>query len=286
LTIIEEINRATTQLSAAGISTARLDAEVLLRQVLDRDRAWVLAHGKDTFDARHQIMFEQLVNRRGKREPLQHITGRQEFWGLEFLVSPDVLIPRPETELLIESTLKEASGSASLLIIDLCTGSGCIAVSLAKALPDSRIIATDKSEKALAVARANARTHKVSERIRFLQGDLFEPLTELDIRGKVDIMASNPPYVPEGLLCILQPEVRDHEPEMALVSGPEGTEIHQKIIDAASQYLKHGGALIMEMGIGQAETVRAMVRLSGAYQSVEVLKDLAGIDRVIVAGKA
>lgn len=285
LTIIEEINRATIPLSAAGVTNARLDAEVLLAHIIKKDRVWLITHRDDTLDERAQRDFDEAIQRRTKREPLQYIIGNQEFWGLEFLVTPDVLIPRPETELIIESSLKAASGAAPLTIIDLCTGSGCIAVSLAKELPESRIIATDLSEKALAVARENARRHGVSGRIRYLEGDLFEPLEKLDIRGQIDIMVSNPPYVPEGLLRILQPEVRDHEPERALVSGPEGTELHQKIIDPAPQYLKHGGALIMEMGIGQAGTVREMIRLSGAYASVDILKDLAGIDRVIVAMK-
>ncbi len=285
MTLSEVINRAAADLSARGISNARLDAELLLRHVLGKDRAWVLAHIQDDLDPEQHTAFDRLVSRRKKREPLQYIIGTQEFWGLDFIVTPDVLIPRPETELIIESSLKVASGMESPLIIDLCTGSGCIAVSLAKELPASRILATDKSEKALDVARKNARMNQVSDRIRFLLGDLFEPLDELDIRGKVDIMASNPPYVPEGLLHILQPEVRDHEPEMALIAGLEGTEIHQRIINAAPGYLGNHGSLIMEMGIGQAEMVRQMVIASGTFHAPVILKDLAGIERVIVAKK-
>lgn len=163
-------------MSDRGISNARLDAEVLLRHVLGRDRAWYLAHIQDAFDTEYQTLFDRLISRRGKREPLQYIIGRQEFWGLDFTVTPDVLIPRPETELIIESSLKAVSGTASPLIVDLCTGSGCIAVCLAKELPASRILATDRSEKALDVARENARQHQVSDRVRLLHGDLFEPL--------------------------------------------------------------------------------------------------------------
>jgi len=283
VTLAEAINRAAVTFSDRGISNARLDAELLLRHVLRQDRAWILAHIQDVLDAEHQKVFERLISRRQKREPLQYITGTQEFWGLDFIVTPDVLIPRPETELIVESALRTDSGSASPLIVDLCTGSGCIAVSLAKELPASRVLATDRSENALDVARKNARKHQVSDRIRFFHGDLFEPLDELDIRGRVDIMVSNPPYVPDGLLCILQPEVRDYEPELALVAGPEGTEIHQRIIKAAPDYLKHHGSLIMEMGIGQAEKVGQMVRASGAFHAPDILKDLAGIERVIVA---
>jgi release factor glutamine methyltransferase len=286
VTLAEAINKAAATLSHRGISNARLDAELLLRHVLGQDRAWILAHIRDILGAEHQKAFDRLISRREKREPLQYITGIQEFWGLDFIVTPDVLIPRPETELIVESSLRTELGAAeSPLIVDLCTGSGCIAVSLAKELPASRILATDRSEKALDVARQNARKHEVSARIRFFHGDLFEPLDELDIRGRVDIMVSNPPYVPDGILHILQPEVRDHEPELALVAGPEGTEIHQRIINAAPEYLRHHGSLIMEMGIGQAEKVGQMVRASGAFDTPDILKDLAGIERVIVAKK-
>ena len=285
VTLAEAINRAATTLSDRGISNARLDAELLLRHVLGKDRAWVLAHIQDNLGAEHQKAFDHLASRREKREPLQYITGTQEFWGLDFIVTPVVLIPRPETELIIESSLKASSGTASPLIIDLCTGSGCIAVSLAKELPASRVLATDRSKNALDVARGNARKHQVSDRIRFFHGDLFEPLEELDIRRKIDIIASNPPYVPEGLLHMLQPEVRDHEPELALVAGPEGTEIHRRIIDTAPDYLRSHGSLVMEMGIGQAEKVGQMIIASGAFHAPEILKDLAGIERVIVARK-
>ena len=285
VTLAEAINRAAATFSDRGISNPRLDAELLLRHVLGRDRAWILAHIQDVLGAEHQKNFDRLISRREKREPLQYITGTQEFWGLDFIVTPDVLIPRPETELIVESALRTASGAASPLIVDLCTGSGCIAVSLAKELPASRVLAADRSEKALDVARENARKHQVSDRIRFFHGDLFEPLDELDIRGRVYIMASNPPYVPDGLLHMLQPEVKDHEPELALVAGPEGTEIHQRIINAAPDYLRHHGSLIMEMGMGQGEKVGQMVRASGAFQAPDILKDLAGIERVIVAKK-
>ena len=184
----------------------------------------------------------RLIERRAQREPLQYITGRQEFWGLDFMVTPDVLIPRPETELIVETALAACQDrSRPLTIIDLCTGSGCIAISLAKELPAARIFATDTSAKALAVARENARRHGVSDRIRFLEGDLFGPLEELDLQGQVDIIVSNPPYVPSGDRPALQPEVRDYEPELALFAGPEGTEIHRRIIGTAPRFLKKNG---------------------------------------------
>jgi release factor glutamine methyltransferase len=286
LTIIEEINRATIQLSAAGITNARLDAEVLLAHIIRKDRVWLITHRDDALDQKNQREFDEALRRRTQREPLQYIIGNQEFWGLEFKVTPDVLIPRPETELIIEAALAIVQDrNRQLRIIDLCTGSGCIAVSLAKELTSAHVIATDVSERALAVARENARNHGVADRIRYLEGDLFGPLEELDLRGRVDIMASNPPYVRAGDLAALQPEVKDHEPQMALIAGPEGTEIAKRIIRTAPEYLKKNGALIMEMGLGQAEALTRMAEETGAYGKPGILKDLAGIERVIVAKK-
>ncbi len=287
LTIIEEINRATIQLSAAGITNARLDAEVLLAHIIRKDRVWLITHRDDALDDKHQREFDEALRRRTKRDPLQYIIGSQEFWGLEFKVTPDVLIPRPETELIIETALGIVQDrDRQARIIDLCTGSGCIAVSLAKELTSAHVIATDLSERALAVARENARNHGVADRIRYLEGDLFGPLEELDLRGRVDIVVSNPPYVRAGDLAALQPEVKDHEPLMALIAGPEGTEMAKKIIRTAPEYLKKNGALIMEMGLGQAEALTRIAEATGAYDKPGILKDLAGIERVIVLRKA
>ncbi len=262
-----------------------LDAEVLLRFVIGKDRTWVITHAHEPLDADRYRHFAEVVDRRATREPLQYITGKQEFWGIEFIVTPDVLIPRPETELVVESAVRTAGKRPGLTIIDLCTGSGCIAVSLAKELPGARIFATDVSEKALSVARKNARRQDVSDRIRFVEGDLFEPIAELDIRGKVDILTANPPYIRSGDLRGLQPEVRDFEPEIALIAGPRGREIHQIIIEAAPAFLKKRGTLIMEMGEGQADALVKIVNENGSYEPPEILKDLAGIERVIVAQK-
>jgi release factor glutamine methyltransferase len=286
VTISEAIHNAADRLSAAGITNARLDAEVLLAHSIGKDRVWLITHRDDGLDDDHQRAFDDTIRRRTTREPLQHIIGNQEFWGLEFKVTPDVLIPRPETELIIETALEIVRDrNRPVRIIDVCTGSGCIAVSLAKELTAARVIATDASEKALAVARENARDHGVSNRIRYLEGDLFGPLEELDIRGQIDIVVSNPPYVQAGDLPTLQPEVRDYEPQMALIAGPEGTEMAKKIIRIAPEYLMKNGALILEMGMGQAEALIGMAAATGAYGRPEVRKDLAGIERVLVARK-
>lgn len=251
-----------------------------------RDRAWLIIHRDESLDEAHRTLFEDAVSRRARREPLQYITGKQEFWGLEFSVTPDVMIPRPETELVVEAALKiiQTTGSKAT-IIDLCAGSGCISVSLAKETAASLIFATDKSDRALAVARENARKHGVSDRIRLLEGDLFGPLAGLDLHGMADIIVSNPPYVRFGDLPALQPEVRDFEPELALISGPEGTEIQQRIVATAPEFLKKYGALIMEMGQGQSDTLMRIVNDTHRYEIPEIMKDLAGIERVIVARK-
>lgn len=286
MTLAEVINDAALKLATSGVANARLDAEVLLSHIVKKDRAWLFTHIHDELDTESRRVFEAAIQRRAQREPLQYIIGKQEFWGLDLAVTPDVLIPRPETELVVESALKIITRrDQQVTIVDLCTGSGCISVSLAKELPSARIFAADLSDKALAIARENALRHGVSERIRFLEGNLFQPLKELDIRGAVDIIVSNPPYVQSGDHASLQPEVRDFEPELALIAGPRGTEIHQKIINEAPEYLKQHGALIMELGLGQAELLARMAQKTGAYGVPEVLKDLAGIERVIVAKK-
>jgi release factor glutamine methyltransferase len=285
LTIAEVIAAAAGRLSAQGIEDAWLDAEVLLGHVLGRERAWLVAHYPDRFEDPLRLPYEQVIARRAKREPLQYIIGMQEFWGIPFTVTPDVLIPRPETELVVEEALRRNVKVPAPLIVDLCTGSGCIAVSLAKELPEARIFATDRSAAALDIARENARRNGVADRIRCIEGDLFGPLDELDLGERIDIITANPPYVRDGERPGLQPEVRNFEPELALFAGPKGTEVAERIIGGAPRYLRTGGSLIMEMGIGQAATLRTMVEKISSYRAPCILKDLAGIERVIVAEK-
>ncbi len=285
MNISEAIAAAAVRLTSRKVPDARLDAELLLGHALGRDRAWLVAHYPDEMEPRALLVYERLLDRRAAREPLQYITGRQEFWGLEFLVSPAVLVPRPETELVVESALRSLQAVPAPLIIDLCTGSGCIAVSLARELPGSRVFALDRSGDALEAARENARRHAVADRIRLLEGDLFAPLAELDLAGKVDLVSANPPYIRTGELASLQPEVRDFEPEVALIAGPRGTEIAERIIAEAPGCLRGGGCLVMEMGMGQAGELKRFAAGTGLYSAIAILKDLAGIERVIVAKK-
>jgi release factor glutamine methyltransferase len=285
VTIAEAIQKAAMRLSAHKIENARLDAEVLLGHALGRDRAWLLVHMQDQLGDAGQRVYVNYIDRRAGREPLQYITGLQEFWGLPFIVTPDVLIPRPETELVVESAIQRGTTTATPVVVDLCTGSGCIAVSIARGHPQARIFATDRSGAALDIARRNARQNGVADRIRFLEGDLFEPLSETDLVGRIDVIATNPPYIRSDEFPALQPEVRDFEPEMALIAGPDGTEIAERIVNAAPNYLKSGGSLIMEMGMGQTDALRKIIAAAGSYTEPEVLKDLAGIERVIIARK-
>ena len=285
MTIAESIAKAAARLATHKIENSRLDAEVLLGHALNRDWAWLVAHYPDRISDVETRHYERLVERRAVREPLQYITAKQEFWGIDFLVTPEVLIPRPETELVVENALSRLRNVTEPTIIDLCTGSGCIAICLARELPKARVLATDRSAEALAVAKTNALRQGVDQQIRFIEGDLFGPLNVAGLEGSVDVITANPPYVRSSELPGLQPEVRDFEPEMALVSGPAGTEIAERIIAESPGYLKSGGALIMEFGMGQTEALREMIERTAVYAATSVLKDLAGIERVIVAKK-
>jgi release factor glutamine methyltransferase len=286
VTIRETLLEAERALRDRGVPNARFDAELLLAQAVRQNRAWIFAHGTDPLDAGARERFLRAVARRMHREPLQYILGTQEFRGLDFLVTPSVLIPRPETEVVVEAAVGRLRKTAKrTAIIDVCTGSGCIAVAVAKELGNARIFATDRSPEALTVARENARLHDVSERIRFFEGDVFEPLRGADLLRQVDVITANPPYIPSGEFPGLQLEVRDYEPTAALVAGPKGTEIARRIIDEAAGFLTKDGLLILEMGQGQAEELKRAGEAVNAYGGVSILQDPAGIARVLVLRK-
>jgi release factor glutamine methyltransferase len=209
---------------------------------------------------------------------LQHITGRQEFYGLDFTVNRDVLIPRPETEFLVEQVIRLSRGLSAPLIVDVGTGSGCIAIALAVNIPDARIVATDISPAAIEAARANARRHKVEERIEFLAGDLLAPLAGRE--DAIDIIASNPPYVPLSRPDMVQREVRDWEPEVALFGGEEGIDFYRRLLNEGFPFVKAEGWLVCEIGYSQLETIRDMIDPE-AWNLVEVTDDLQGIPRTL-----
>lgn len=223
-----------------------------------------------------------LIKRRAGREPLQYILGTQEFCGLEFHVNPAVLIPRPETELLVEYVAQRIPVVRQATIVDACTGSGCIAVAIAQLRPRTRVIATDLSSLSLSVARQNAARHAVDERITWLEGDLLGALAGQELEGKVDVIVSNPPYIAEVGWATLQPEVRLFEPRSALVAGPRGTELHERLLQEAGRYLSPGGALILEIGSGQARGMRRIVEQTSGYRFHRLVYDEAGLERVVV----
>jgi len=274
------------RLVAAGIDSAALDAEVLLRHVLELAQGELYLRLQDRLGPRNQQQFQESLERRGAREPLAYITGNKEFWSLDFIVTPAVLIPRPETEMLVELALacaRDLPRSQRVKILDIGTGSGAIAVSLAKHLPDSEVWAVDISSAALAVAEANAKRHNVEGRMRFLRGDLFDALDEADTT--FDLILSNPPYIRSAELAELAPEIRDWEPWAALDGGADGLDYYRRIVGAAPSHLTETGILLMEIGSDLAEAVAAIFARTGCYAAASVHRDYAGRNRAVGAAK-
>ena len=274
------LERGTAELERVGISEARFESELLLRHALGCTREWLFARLNEPVAPEVAGHFFQLLERRRSRVPVQHLLGAQEFFGLSFRVTPAVLIPRPETEGVVEEALVELRGRERPRVADVGCGSGCIAIALAKSRPDAEVIAIDTSAAALAVARENARVHAVSERLDFLVGNLLEPL--LDDPGTLDVVASNPPYVSDSDLEGLEPEVGEHEPRLALAGGQDGLAIIGRLLPQAQRVLRPGAALVLEIGQGQDARVSELVVEAG-LDLVRVVPDLAGIPRVVVA---
>jgi release factor glutamine methyltransferase len=280
--VFEAVAQATQLLDRAVAGNPRLDAERLLAFELGADRAYLLAHFHDTVEESRLEGFFTKVQARSEGMPLQYLLRSQEFRGLDFEVTQDVLIPRPETELVVEETLRRVP-DGSPWIVDVGTGSGCIAISVAVALPGARLWAVDLSAQALEVAARNAARYGVAGRIRFLQGDLLSPLRDQDTEGKIDCVLSNPPYVADKEMPSLQREVRDWEPRMALVGGPSGLSICSRLVPEAQRHLKQGGHLIMEIGYSMRDAVVGL--FDSTWRLETVLEDHGGIPRVVVASK-
>lgn len=259
------------RLTEAKIPEAELDARLLLEEVCGTDRNDLLVHGDKEVPPEQCDRYVEYIQRRQKREPLQQITGYQEFMGLRFKVTPDVLIPRQDTETLVEEVMRYLHDGMHLL--DMCTGSGCILLSLLKYSNDCEGTGCDISEKALKVAEENA--EMLSLNASFVQSNLFE-----NISGKYEFIVSNPPYIPTGVIPTLMEEVRDHEPVSALDGREDGLYFYRKIVEKAGEYLYPGGMLFFEIGYDQAEKVSSLMQEAG-YQEVTVCKDLAGLDRVV-----
>jgi release factor glutamine methyltransferase len=281
-TLSEVIAVARGMMEQAGIDSAGQEAFWILEHVLRLPAHHVVADRDRLLSHAELLAVKGLVERRVSREPLQYILGTQEFCGLEFNVNPAVLIPRPETELLVEYVAQRIPVGRQATIVDACTGSGCIAVAIARLRPRAQMIAIDLSNPSLDVARLNATRHAVSERITWLEGDLLGPLAERGLKGGIDVIVSNPPYISEADWVTLQPEVRLFEPRSALVAGPQGTELQERLLREAGQHLSPGGALIMEIGSGQAHAMRRIVDEIPGYRFHRLVYDAAGLERVVI----
>ncbi len=274
-TIETALAEGTAQLGA--LVSARRDAELLLMRVLGCDRAYLLTHPETALTAEQAALYDGWLSRRARHEPVQYIIGEQEFFGMNFRVTPDVLIPRPETEHLVEAALARADRDVPLRIADIGTGSGAIAVALAHALPNAAITALDISPAALAVAQENAEVHAVGSRIRFLQSNLLDAVAG----EQFDMIVSNPPYVAEDEE--LEAQVCDYEPASALFAGPEGLDVYRRLIPQAKAAITPGGWLLLEIGHGQRESLAEL--LSG-WNKISFIADLQGIPRVACAQRA
>jgi release factor glutamine methyltransferase len=275
------LERGAHELERGGVTQSRWEAELLLRHALGWTREFLLAHPDEPVQAEAAGHFFQLVERRRGRVPLQYLLGVQEFWGMEFRVTPAVLIPRPETEGLVEQALLRLGGRPAK-VADVGCGSGCIAVVLASELPEAEIYATDISPAALAVARENAVRQGVGDRIEFLPGDLMEPLYAKGLR--LDAVVSNPPYLIESEMNTLAPEVKEHEPRLALAAGSDGLGVITRLLPQAGELLAEDGLLLLEIGVGMERQAKELVAENGLVWESTV-PDLQGIPRVLVAKK-
>jgi release factor glutamine methyltransferase len=277
----DALNSAISALASAQVGSPRLNAETLLMFALSCDRAYLFAHPERELTPQEKINYQEAVAQRALGIPTQYITGHQEFWGMDLIVSPAVLIPRPETEHVVEAALdlvRNGGRASSPSIIDVGTGSGCIALALAKELPQAEIHATDISAAALEIARANAARHRLDQRIQFRQTDLLHGFES----GTFDLVVSNPPYVGKSEADQVQLEVRKYEPRNAVFAGPSGLEVIERLIPQANDVLKPGGFLLMEISGTIAEGVK---RLLAGWSDLRVINDLQGIPRVAVAAK-
>lgn len=282
--VVSVLTWAEKDLTAAGVASARVDAEYLLAHVLSLDRLDVLLGPQRPIQRKERVRFGAVVGRRVKREPLQYITGEAAFRNLVLQVTPDVLIPRPETECVAGVAIDFLRERRRPRLLDVGTGSGAIALAVAQEVPDADVVAIDISAKALAVARANAARLRLAGRVRFVQSDLFAGLAAAE-EGSFDVVVSNPPYVSRADAGGLEPEVLAFEPVIALFGVSDPFAVAREIARQAPHYLKTGGCLILEIAAGAGERVSAMIGELAMYGDVEVLPDLAGRDRILRACK-
>jgi release factor glutamine methyltransferase len=309
LVITEAIKFGEEELKIAGIENSYWEARWLLAFVLKTNLPDLIINNQKKLSDVQLQEFHNLIFKRKQRIPFAQIVSSQEFFGLEFKITPDVLVPRPETEILVEEGVRiigrgtgKGGGRKTPIVIDVGTGSGCIAIALAKNIPEIKIFAIDLSSKALEIAKENAKIHSISEKITFLQGDLFTPLNEIyntrhcevdaGCRGnskrnneynKAHIIISNPPYIAASQILELEPEVKDFEPIIAIDGGSDGLDFIRRLIEQSVIYLKPDGVLIFEIGYDQAEKVENLLQKSGHYKNFEFVLDYNGIKRIVIA---
>jgi release factor glutamine methyltransferase len=274
--ISEILKKATEVLQSSGIAEPRREAGSLLAFALQKDRTFLITRNDYELSNDEETKFQAVLKRRAAREPLQYITGRQEFYGLDFIVTPDVLIPRPETEMIVENAVGILKTRENSRFCEIGVGSGCISVSILHNTKAASAMGLDVSEKALKIAELNAENHRVADRLRLKVSDVFGALSV----EKFALIVSNPPYIPREDIPNLQAEVRDFEPVNALTDGGDGLSIIEKIVCAAPQFLTPGGFLLLEIGFRQAEAVNALFDAE-IWRSVEILPDLQGIPRMV-----
>ena len=284
-TIRNILKWAIRTLKESDIESPEIDADILLAHTLSCDRVKLYTNPDDVIDDADLHKYKELIYKRVSRVPLQYITGRVEFMSLDFLVDERVLIPRPETEILVETVLKKANviefSNKSIIITEIGTGSGNIAVSLAKTLSNAEIYTNDTSQEALLVAETNVQRHNVTDNVHLLHGDFFGSFNNSVEKEHVDFIVSNPPYVSESEWNELGPEVKKHEPRQALVGGEDGLQYYRRIISGAADWLRPGGYLILEIGETQASAIIKLMQNEEHYGNIEIIKDLQGKERVI-----
>lgn len=261
--------------------TYLLDAQVILCHILKVERLYLIINKDRALTHKEILEYNKMIEERLSGMPVQYIIANQEFMGMDFYVEEGVLIPRPDTEILIEKILESIDQSKKFTIVDIGTGSGAITISLASLIKNSQIYSIDISTKALDIARKNANKHGVTSKINFLKGSLFEPLEDMDIKGEVDILVSNPPYIPSSEIDRLQIEVSRYEPRIALDGGEDGLDFYRKIVNNAPEYLRPDGLLALEVGHDQARKVADLMKGNNKYVDIQITKDLAGIERVV-----
>lgn len=282
--------------SAAGIfresgsQSPILDAELLLLHAyrlndIEMNKIKLITNCNDVVPQDIYSLYADFIEQRAQGKPVQYITGVQEFMGLELGISPEVLIPRGDTEIIVERLLELTDKNSSLRIVDMCTGSGAIAVSLAHLLPNSRVTAVDISDAALECCRKNIEKLELQDRVEALKSNLFENLTSEAFINNIDMIVSNPPYIPTRDISELSVNVREYEPKLALDGGSDGLDFYRKISKQAPRYLKSGGILAFEIGYNQGQDVMNIIKESGSWYDLECCKDLAGLDRCVIARK-